>query len=628
MLSPGHYYKLIPKDITANIKRRMAILRLCSLDKRTQRGFKEMCKHDLRFFIDIFVWQSNPLKKGAEKVGPFILWDFQERALFKVPGVYWPGEDDDQLNDAGLLWCLENDHSLVIEKSREMGASWLCILLFVWLLLFHPHMTMLCVSKNEEAVDDDSSDSLFWKVRWVLEHMPVWLKPKAFRDKNRFFGNDDLRSQFTGSPNTASFSVGGRCDIILMDEFSKFRFGKEIRERTANTTNCRIFNSTHDGMDTEFFNLCQQPEIKKLHMHWTQHPDKVAGLYRSSSPVEVIDKQYVFPEGYKFVMDGSPLGGPRPGIRSPWYDRKCRDIGSTTGAAIELDINPQGTVSQVFEPMLVRELIEEYCTDPIWEGDLEHERDTGRNANLVMRVGGSVKLWVWPSGAAAGPPGRHAAGADISMGTGASPSCLAIANADTGEKVMQFQSARMKPDQFAVFCFAMLGLFKSDSGDLPLLCFEIQGPGVTFRQEMLRLGYGNFYDKSMEPSLNKIETAEPGWTPTPQSKKDLVTQYQAALRKREFLNRSEGALKDLLAWKYNVSGGVDFAIRAAQQFSDDPSGARDNHGDQTVADALCCKMCLLLGLNRPAEQKFVTAVGSLAWRRLLHHNAQKTTKWM
>src|SRR5262249_47409305 len=159
--------------------------------------------------------------------------------------------------------------------------------------------------------------------------------------------------------------------------------------------NCRIFNSTHLGIGTAFYDLTERPDIRKLRIHWTQHPDKCCGLYRYDTDrhaVEVLDKQYQFPLDFKYVMDGSPTGGPCPGIRSPWYDEQCRRKGSARGIAMDLDIDPKGSVSQFFDRLMIRQLQAKYAVAPFWEGDIHFDQDTGKPFSLVPRQGGPLRL--------------------------------------------------------------------------------------------------------------------------------------------------------------------------------------------------------------------------------------------
>lgn len=622
----------VPTDLAANLIFRRDLIQRAQKDAPLRRQLKEACKRDIGFFISAFVWQNNPIKKGLHVGDPFILWPLQERALHKVPNVPWPGDDDDALGEAGLLWCIENEKSLAIEKSREMGASWLCLLVYLWYFLFKPYQKFHCISRNEKAVESSNSDSLFWKLDHVIKHLPDWLLPKGgVRRLKNFFGNDELGCQITGEACTADASIGGRCRSMLMDEFAKIpdADAADIRSGTASTTNCRIFNSTHEGLDTEFFRLCQSPDIFKLRMHWTSHPDKVHGLYVSGHPVKVIDKSFAFPEDFCFVQDGSPAGGYRPGIRSPWYDAKALQIGTGRGVSQELDINPSGSVSQFFEPLAISKLIREFCRPPDWEGDVVYDKETGRGAKLVQQPGGLLKLWILPRADGRLPTARYAAGLDISMGTGASPSTLAMGDCDTGEKIAEYQNSNLYPNEFATWIFALMSLFADESGTPPLVAWEAQGPGNMFKNRFLKLGYRNNWKNNKPQLLGPVKVdVEPGWSPgsSNNNKKILLEDYKTALRSGTFLNLSEVGLADTLAWKYDKNGGVVHA-----KFKNlDPSGARDNHGDQTIADALC-NMCMeQLGISQIKKYEEETPWGSVKWRQMFHKNQVRASgnKWV
>jgi hypothetical protein len=133
MLSPGHWHRLVPKSRTANLRFRLNLLRLCRRSRKCREAVREACRTDFLFWVNAFVWQYNPRKKAEGEVGPFITWDFQ---------------DDGSLE---ILRCIEEDDDVVIEKSREMGASWLCLLVILWLYLYHPWKKFLVISRSEAA---------------------------------------------------------------------------------------------------------------------------------------------------------------------------------------------------------------------------------------------------------------------------------------------------------------------------------------------------------------------------------------------------------------------------------------------------------------------------------------------
>ena len=105
---------MIPKEPLANQRFRAEILAAAKRDPKLRKALKEICKIDILFWINAFVWQINYLKKDEGQPGPFITWPFQDRALLKVPGVPWDDlEAESATDEAGILWCMENGESLL-----------------------------------------------------------------------------------------------------------------------------------------------------------------------------------------------------------------------------------------------------------------------------------------------------------------------------------------------------------------------------------------------------------------------------------------------------------------------------------------------------------------------------------
>ncbi len=273
MLSPGTYHEQIPRELIPNVQYRQRLL-AAARNKARKNAITQICKEDILYFVNGFVWQYNPRIKDGHEVGPFITWDFQDVAVLE------------------MLWCIEHDRDLLIEKSREMGASWLCLLVMLWLFLFRPWQKFLCISRSEAAVEDDDPDSLFWKIDFILRYIPDWLHPGGVRSNIRrrklYYGNLVNDSTITGQASTGRAGVGGRATAMFIDEFSQIKEDYEVFHRTSDTTGCRIFNGTHRGTGTCFAELADHSSlagsyIKKLQMHWTQHPLKRPGLYTRSS---------------------------------------------------------------------------------------------------------------------------------------------------------------------------------------------------------------------------------------------------------------------------------------------------------------------------------------------------------
>lgn len=606
MLSPGKWHKLVPKERTANLKFRLKLLRLCRKSAKYRAAIREACRQDILFWINAFVWQFNPRKKGQLAVGPFITWDFQDKAVEE------------------MLWCIENDEDLFIDKSREMGASWLCLIVFEWLWHFHPWQKFLIISRNEDAVDDRADpDSLFWKIDFIHENLPDWMMPRGWDKKAHriklSYTNPENRSTITGQASTGKAGVGGRATAMFIDEFSQIREDYEVLHRTSDTTGCRIFNGTHKGQGTAFHELSQRVDIRKLRMHWTQHPDKRPGLYRynkEANQIEVLDKAYDFPPDFEFVRTEAPAGGPCPGLRSPWYDKECLRKGDPRAVAMDLDIDPGGSTSQFFNPLTIRSLIASYARPPVWEGDISYDPDSGKPEGLIEIPGGPLKLWLQLNDGKI-PRDKYGCGADLSTGVGATNSCLSWTSGTTGEKVAAYATPHIPPERLAVIACAICYLFRDEADRPCLFGWEHHGPGLNFGKKVVELGYPNIFYREAHASLagGKISTI-PGWYPSNEMKLILLNDYRAALDARQYVNREESALKECLEYHYDPQGNV---VHPEDVKSNDPTGARINHGDRVIADALSWKMAKSLGrIGRKGNETSNVVVGSLAWRRMLH----------
>lgn len=592
MLSPGQWHKKVPKAPCVNLLFRRYLMRKCR-EPRFRASVMEACKQDCLFWISTFVWQFNPQKVGRE-VGPFIPWDFQEDGTFV------------------LLDHLEQRRDLLMEKSREMGGSWWVLIVFDWLCLFHSWKKFTAISHSEQAVDKSNDlSTLFGKVTFIHDHLPGWMMHA--RKRKLFFTFARTNSSFSGLATTARSGVGGRETGLLLDEFAKQEAAQDIWGQTADT-GPRIVVSTHYGVGTVFFDLCQRPGLDKLVMHWSQHPDKNKGLYRydaATNKVEILDKSYVFPQDYRFVMDGSPTGGPYPGVRGPWYDLECARRASARDVAMHLDIDAKGSAFQFFDRLMIQRLITTHACAPWWEGDVVYS-EAGEPVKLVPRPGGPLRLWCHLNHEGKPALDQYGAGADISAGSGATPSCFSLVRVSTGEKVAEYANAHIFPDKFAVLCVALCRLFKSQDNDGALFAWEQQGPGGVFGTKVLELGYYNIYYKTDETEENPEQTTKPGWYPAPANKRLLLEELRIDLGTNDFLNRSKEALEETLSFKYDRRGMV---VHGNQTGILDPSGASVNHADRVIADGLANKMRRKLGTPSVKKREIGPPVLSLQWRR-------------
>jgi hypothetical protein len=337
-------------------------------------------------------------------------------------------------------------------------------------------------------------------------------------------------------------------------------------------------------------------------MHWTQHPEKRPGLYRfNGKAIEVLDKGYQYPPEFEFVHSEAPAGGPFPGVRSPWYDRECKRKGSTRAVAMDLDIDAAGSVSQFADPLQIRDLKAAHTCEPCQRFRLRLDQDSAEPVSLIPDAAGPIKLWVRPKQDWSIPEGHYGAGADISTGSGATNSCFSIGNSLTREKVLEYATPNVSAEDFAAHCVALCRLFKDSCGRGALLAWEHNGPGQLFGKRVLELRYRRiYYRESIDTGTGAKKSDQPGWFPLPKQKRILLEDYRAALYERQVINHSAEALREFLEYRYNRAGDVE---HPSDRESDDPTGARVNHGDRVIADALMWKMMKQLGFKPERAKK-------------------------
>lgn len=605
MLSPGQYHKQVPRHPLQNLLFRQFILESCE-DSEFREGIMEMCRRDFVFFVDVFAIQFNRNPSIGDEIGPFICWEWQEEYALETIDV-----------------VIEKRRSMVWEKSREMSGTWLALLIGLWLCLLHENKKVVCMSHTIDAVDKPGEDdTLFAKFDFILEHLPKFMTEGMQRLSGliSFRG----RSSISATASTKTAGVGSRVSLLILDEFSKYQQAAAVLSQTK-ATGPRLFIGTHYGVGTVYYDLTVRPDIYKKIFHWSMHPEKRKGLYRYNTltrKVDVLDTSYAFPRGYQFVTDGTPEGGPFPGLRSVWYDEECRDP-TVTGRDIAMhqDIDAKGATSQYFDSSIINSL-KRNCVDPWFEGDIQYDPDTHKPLGFVSRPGGPVRLWCNLDLEGKPPVARYGGGGDVAAGTGNTPSCLSFINSQTGVKACEYVDPNIKPEQFSVVAFALCWMFTDANGMPPLFAWESNGSvGSVFGKEFMKLGYTNVYcrESSSSEAGDRFakQTTTPGWWNTNnRNVEQMLSPYRAALQRGEVTNHSLYALEECLSYSYQ--DGAEGVAHSRRKNPSDPSSARENHGDIVISDGLAWKMCQKLGKVQIATPKEPPpSIYTLAGRRKL-----------
>jgi len=249
----------------ADIRKRVALALACQQSRDLREQVKVKAAADPVWFIDYFGVTLEPRRQGEEAIQPFLLFPFQREFVRELHQRVLTGKD------------------LLVEKSRDVGATWtvLWFLLHQW--LFRPNFQALLGSWKEEEADDRTPRSLFGKLDFALHHLPGWLLPQGFEERKHRVKlrlvNPANGSVLLGDSANPNFSRGGRFACIFIDEAATWPDLEEVWRATSQSSPCRILVSTPKGRNF-FASLRFSGQIDVLTLHWSLRPDRDEAWYQ------------------------------------------------------------------------------------------------------------------------------------------------------------------------------------------------------------------------------------------------------------------------------------------------------------------------------------------------------------
>lgn len=217
-------------------------------------------------FIDDWGVTFDPrnIEKKLPAVVPFILFPRQREFIDWVME-RWRGQEP------GL-----------VEKSRDMGVSWLAISLASTLAIFNEGLVVGFGSRKEEYVDKkDGPKSLFWKARQFIRHLPPEFRNGWDETKNAPFmriGFPLSGSHLAGEAGDG-IGRGDRCSMYFVDEAAHLERPELVDASLSATTNCRIDLSSVNGMANPFAEKRHGGKIPVFVFDWHDDPRKSQEWY-------------------------------------------------------------------------------------------------------------------------------------------------------------------------------------------------------------------------------------------------------------------------------------------------------------------------------------------------------------
>ena len=564
----------IPKGVAANIKWRKALRDKARESEQFRKIQKQACASSFIYWVNAFAFTFHQkwVNKDGEEVAvvgddshvPFITWRIQDESALKI------------------IECIEKGTDVLIDKSRDMGASWIVVAIFQWLWQFRHSVTLLEMSRKEVYVDQwGNMDSLFEKHRYLLRMQPLWLRPRRVRDTALMLENQDMGSSIVGESTNEHAGQGGRKTAILLDEFARVRQGEEIDLATADTSACRIFNSTVNGPATHYTRIYREMRMGRragviIELPWEAHPAK-------GRDVEIIEVP---------VTPRHPLGLK---AISPWYRRE-ESKRSARNVAQNIDRDHGKSGDMFFDPAEIEQHRGAFQSEPLVTGSLRFDEDLTEDERrgVVLRgdlsqlrlIESGIRLpWrFWAPFVNGRPIQTHAYvfGVDISMGSGASNSIITVFDDTANMKIGEFADAFTTPEDLA-WQVAMAGVWVGGLTGRPLLIWETNGPGSIFGKKIVHIGYAPIYFTEIEGTSDHKTTSRYGWNSTATRKEILLGMYRDATKAGRYINPCKESLDEALDYTYNERG----TLEPATERREGGGGANATHGDRVIADALC-----------------------------------------
>ena len=166
----------------------------------------------------------------------------------------------------------------LVEKSRDMGVTWLCCAFAAWMWLFVRGSSVSFGSRKEDLVDKlGDPDSIFEKIRIILDNLPVEFLPRDYNPKihasHMKFLNPANGSNIKGEAGD-NIGRGGRSSVYFKDESAFYERPEKVEAALSMNSDVKIDVSTPNGNGNPFFRKRHGGKIPVFTFHWKDDPRK------------------------------------------------------------------------------------------------------------------------------------------------------------------------------------------------------------------------------------------------------------------------------------------------------------------------------------------------------------------
>jgi len=189
----------------------------------------------------------------------------------------------------------KDQQSGLVEKARDMGATWLACGYSVWSWLFIPNDAIGWGSRKQDLVDRlGDADSIFEKMRLIVRRLPdvfipdgfIWSKHSALLK----LINPSNGATITGEAGD-DIGRGGRKSMVFKDESAHYERPEKIEAALGDNTNVQVDISSVNGLGNVFHRrresgiewaagrTIEPGFVRVFVIDWRDHPTKTQEWY-------------------------------------------------------------------------------------------------------------------------------------------------------------------------------------------------------------------------------------------------------------------------------------------------------------------------------------------------------------
>lgn len=217
----------------------------------------EACRRDPCFLADNFVWVYDPRDSIRY---PMVLWDAQVSYVRFVEQ------------------AIADQVPFLAEKSRDAGVTYLNCLIALHRWRFVPGFKSAFCANKEALVDTlGDPDSIFEKMRMMLDSMPRWLRPAGYDQGQHALScrliNPENQNVIIGNSGKDA-GRGGRSSIYFIDEAAHLDNADAVDLATSANSRVRGWCSSVNGSGNFFARKKAEGRIRVATMSWRDDPRK------------------------------------------------------------------------------------------------------------------------------------------------------------------------------------------------------------------------------------------------------------------------------------------------------------------------------------------------------------------